>query len=196
MTPELAQTRERKLRADLGYHRIVTALLAALNLGLFGGFFFLVFNQKTVITPAQLHRPFAVGAAYASPEYLVDMSYLVLDLLLNTDFNRIEYSKASLLKLADPESGARMRQVLDDAIRRMKREELTTIWRPETTVEVNERAHTVVVSGALRTLSGSRVVSDTTRRMQVRFRVDLSGRLTVREAGELGADGALLATNP
>lgn len=184
MSPEKANNERDALKTQLRfYHVMNVGLLGTLFFGvlLFG---FVVMRERTLIVPAEIKRPYEMGANYASKDYLLDMAGYVLGMVLTVTPETADYNNKVILKMAAPDGYPALKTALDAAALRLRQERVTTIWVPRKE-EVSEQDKRVKVSGKLKTYIADKLTSERDKDYIVEFIVTISGRLYVSKIEEI-----------
>lgn len=183
MHPQKAQNELHFIQQQLRFHRgmnivfLLIVLLGVLLLGL------VTFREKTHIVPAEIRRPYEIGANYANKDYLLDMASYVLGTILTVTPESVEHNNKVILKMVAPHGYPALKTLLDAAALRLKQERVTTIWVPYNE-EVYERDQRVKVSGKLKTFIADKLTSERDKIYFIDFTVTHSGRLYVAKIEE------------
>lgn len=190
MRPDIAQNERATLQQQLRFARIclVAALASVFLLGLLDAWQEL--HQTTAVVPPEVRRPYVIGAGTANDDYLTDMSGYVLDKMLNTSPETVDYNNAVILKMTAPEQYPALKTTLDVAAMRIKRERITTLWAPRS-LSIERGSNRGTWTGILKTYVSDVLVSSEQHSYVVELSFDISGRTYVSKAAEvLRADGA------
>lgn len=193
MAPEQALNERDRLHSQLRFHRATNAGLLAVLLLLVLLLGFVVVRDTTKIVPAEIRRPYEIGAGHANRDYLLDMAGYVLGTVLTVTPETVDHNNRVILKMTEPDGYASLKTALDAAALRLKQERVTTIWVPRKE-EVSERDKRVKVSGRLKTYIADKLTSERDKDYLVEFSITTSGRLYVSKIEEfLGRDPARAA---
>lgn len=173
-----------KLERQLKFTRVCLffSLVACLVLALVDGY--KTMHETTRVVPPEVRRPYVIGPDTANTDYLTDMSDYVLDKLLTTSPEIVDFNNQVVLKMATPEQYPALKTTLDTAALRIKRERITTLWTPRSR-SVDRAANRVTTTGTLKTYISDVLVSSEQKSYVVELSFDLSGRTHVSKAAEL-----------
>ena len=134
---------------------LVNLVLAAFAIRLAG-------HERVVVVPPTIHKTFWVESDRVSSEYLEQMGYFLMQLILNVTPQSVDHQAKVLLQYAAPASFGELRTALLGAAERLKRDGASTIFSPQDLV-VDERALKVGVRGQLTTFVSDRRVSEVSK---------------------------------
>jgi conjugal transfer pilus assembly protein TraE len=184
MDPKNGKNERDALQVQLRYHRRMGAGLLALAGVLAAGWLWAEINSKVALIPAEVRRPYEIGAHYADRDYLADMSEYVLSKILTTSPEVVDHNNQVILKMTDPDGYGAFKADLDAAALRIKRDRIATVWIPGKE-EIFEGAKRVKVSGRLKTYIADVLTSNHSKEYIVDFTINTAGRLYVRTAKEV-----------
>jgi conjugal transfer pilus assembly protein TraE len=184
MSPENSLNERLILKSQVKFLRVMSIGLIAAIFALITIEGFIFMRETTVIVPAEVRRPYELGADFASTDYLTDMANYVLDKVLTVTPESIDYNNRVILKMTHPDGYPNLKSSLDAAALRLKKERITTVWIPRNE-KVSTNAKTVEVSGQLKTYIADLLTSTHDKTYLVQFTVTLSGRLYVSSIEEV-----------
>jgi len=135
-------------------------------------------SERIVIVPPAIHKTFWVEAERVSPEYLEQMGYFLMQLMLNVTPQSVDYQSKVLLQYAAPSASGEMRTELLAAAERLKRDSAATVFSPQD-ISVDERALRVGVRGQLTTYISERRVSEVAKGYAIEFQYT-AGRIFLK----------------
>lgn len=172
------------LRSQVNFLRTVVLSLIALLCLMAGGWGWTVINERSILVPPEVRRPYEVGASYGSKDYLADMSTYVLSMMFTISPETVEWQNKVILKMTHPDGYGKLKAELEANAQRLKRDRIATVWIPRTE-KVSERSKTVVVAGKLKTYIADVLTSEKDKEYQVEFEITSSGRLYVVRVQEV-----------
>ena len=184
MTPQNAANEIKSIKAQNAFYRLTTILVLGMCMMLIILCGYLTLKETVKIVPAEVRRPYELGADYANKEYLIDMANYVLDKVLTVTPELVDYNNKVILKMAHPDGYGPLKSTLEAAGLRIKKDKLSTIWSPDKE-EVNEGAKTVIVNGKIQTFVADTRTSTKERKYLVQFDLTSSGRLYVTKIQEI-----------
>lgn len=162
MEPQKQATNVESLRASnrkLSYALLgLIALLVVLGLALARS----IGNERIVITPMTLERPFAVRGIRPSAEYLEELSLWLAHLMLDASPESIGINKQLLLKHAAPAARGPLSHKIDYFAERLKRDSVSTSFAPDQIASRPERLAVAIV-GQLDTRVADKKTSSVTK---------------------------------
>lgn len=184
MSPENAAINTAALQSQLGFYRVLCLSLSLVLLGGVGVLGFVLLKDTVKIVPAEIRKPYEIGANYANRDYLADMAAYVLGSVLSVTPESVDHNNKTILKMTHPDGYPTLKTALDASAARLKKERITTLWnaRNET---IDERNLVVRASGTVKTFIADKLVSDTPRDYSVKFLITTSGRLYVTKIEEI-----------
>lgn len=183
MSPNKANNDRSLLAAQVVFLRITVLSLAVVILAGVVLVGFLLLRDTTKVVPPEVRRPYEIGADYANKEYLADMATYVLDKVLTTSPEQVDFNNKVILRMTHPDGAAHLKTSLDASALRMKKEKITTVWAPRAE-EIFEREKRVKVTGKLKTYIADKLTSERDKTYFVEFTVTTSGRLYVTKIEE------------
>ena len=172
------------LRSQVNFLRTVVLSLIGLLCLMAGGWGWTVINERSILVPPEVRRPYEVGASYGSKDYLADMSTYVLSMMFTISPETVEWQNKVILKMTHPDGYGKLKAELEANAQRLKRDRIATVWVPRTE-KVSERSKTVVVAGKLKTYIADVLTSEKDKEYQVEFEITSSGRLYVVRVQEV-----------
>lgn len=177
------------LQADAAGARRATVLLAGLLLGSMGANLLLaglamslVDRERVIVVPPQIQKSFWVESGRASPEYLEQMGYFLLQLTLNVTPQSVDHQSRVLLGYAAPAVHGELKTTLANAAERLKRDGASTVFSARD-LSVDARAMRVGVRGQLTTFISDRRVSDVPKGYVIELQWT-NGRITLKSFRE------------
>ena len=154
------------LHQDLASVRRASALLLALLIGsMLVNLIFAVFayrlssHQRVVVMPPSVHKTFWVEEERVSAEYLEQMGYFLMQLILDVTPQSVDHQSKVLLQYAAPAAYGELRTSLLSAAERLKRDGAATVFSARD-LTVDERTLRVGIRGQLTTFISDRRVSE------------------------------------
>lgn len=184
MSPENSLNERLILKSQVKFLRVISIGLIAVIFALIAIEGFMFMRETTVIVPAEVRRPYELGADFASTDYLTDMANYVLDKVLTVTPESVDYNDRVILKMTHPDGYPSLKSSLDAAALRLKKERITTVWIPRNE-KVSANTKTVEVTGQLKTYIADSLTSIRDKSYLVQFTVTLSGRLYVSSIEEI-----------
>src|ERR1700741_4907401 len=103
MNPKNGSNERTALARVVAFQRNVIYALVGLSGVLAFALCWLVMNQMVLLIPAEVRRPYEVGANYANKDYLGDVCNYALDNILNITPDSVDYKNKVVLKMAHPD---------------------------------------------------------------------------------------------
>ncbi len=125
-------------------------------------------QQRTILVPPEIHKTFWVEASHVSGEYLEEMSYFLMQLILNVTPLSVESQSKLLLRYASAEAYGPLSTLMANSARRLKRDGASTLFNLRA-LDLNEKNLSVQVEGQLTTFISERRVAQTTKRYALEF---------------------------
>lgn len=183
MNPNVDQNERTRLKAANQWHRLVTPLALLVAFASIAVNFYLILNEKTVVTPPVVERGYWIAGGRANQEYLADMGDFVLQTLKTTSPGKVDFENKKILQMVNPENYAQVKTDLDAEAIRIKSNNLTTVWEPQT-VDVDVDGLRVTWSGVLKKWVADKPMPPATRTFYVDFTISRQGKLHVKTAGK------------
>ena len=149
------------MRQDLGSARRATTFLLVLLVGstlvnlILASFAVRVSGrERIVVVPPSVHKTFWVEADRVSPEYLEEMGYFLMQLILNVTPQSVDHQAKVLLRYAAPAAFGELRTALLAAAERLKRDGAATVFSAQDVI-VDERASRSASAGSSRPSSAT-----------------------------------------
>ena len=184
------------MRQDLGSARRATTFLLVLLVGstlvnlILATFAVRVSGrERIVVVPPSVHKTFWVEADRVSPEYLEEMGYFLMQLILNVTPQSVDHQAKVLLQYAAPAAFGELRTALLAAAERLKRDGAATVFSAQDVI-VDERALRVGIRGQLTTFVSDRRVSDLAKGYAIEFQYS-AGRLFLKAFRETSPNDPL-----
>lgn len=184
MNPSNAQNERDTLKGIVTFQRNVIYGLIALATFLTLGWGWTVLNEKVVVVPPEVKRPYEIGSNFGNRDYLADQANYVLNSILTVTPDTADHNNSVILKMTHPDGYPKLRAELDAAALRMKKERVTTVWVPQKE-EISERELRVKVKGRLKTFIADVFTGDRDKEFLVEFNINSSGRLYVLKVQEV-----------
>lgn len=184
------------MRQDLGSARRATTFLLVLLVGstlvnlILATFAVRVSGrERIVVVPPSVHKTFWVEADRVSPEYLEEMGYFLMQLILNVTPQSVDHQAKVLLQYAAPAAFGELRTALLAAAERLKRDGAATVFSAQDVI-VDERVLKVGIRGQLTTFVSDRRVSDLAKGYAIEFQYS-AGRLFLKAFRETSPNDPL-----
>jgi conjugal transfer pilus assembly protein TraE len=184
------------MRQDLGSARRATTFLLVLLVGstlvnlILATFAVRVSGrERIVVVPPSVHKTFWVETDRVSPEYLEEMGYFLMQLILNVTPQSVDHQAKVLLQYAAPAAFGELRTALLAAAERLKRDGAATVFSAQDVI-VDERALKVGIRGQLTTFVSDRRVSDLAKGYAIEFQYS-AGRLFLKAFRETSPNDPL-----
>jgi len=184
------------MRQDLGSARRATTFLLVLLVGstlvnlILATFAVRVSGrERIVVVPPTVHKTFWVESDRVSPEYLEEMGYFLMQLILNVTPQSVDHQAKVLLQYAAPAAFGELRTALLAAAERLKRDGAATVFSAQDVI-VDERALKVGIRGQLTTFVSDRRVSDLAKGYAIEFQYS-AGRLFLKAFRETSPNDPL-----
>ncbi|MBL8528853.1 MAG: type IV conjugative transfer system protein TraE [Burkholderiales bacterium] len=184
------------MRQDLGSARRATTFLLVLLVGsTLANLILATFavrvsgRERIVVVPPSVHKTFWVEADRVSPEYLEEMGYFLMQLILNVTPQSVDHQAKVLLQYAAPAAFGELRTALLAAAERLKRDGAATVFSAQDVI-VDERALKVGIRGQLTTFVSDRRVSDLAKGYAIEFQYS-AGRLFLKAFRETSPNDPL-----
>lgn len=165
-------------RRTITYQQMILAASLALNIVIALIAFRLIGLERVILVPPMIQKSFWVESDKVSAEYLEQMGYFLIQLVLNVTPQSVDYQSKLLLQYAAPASYGEIRTAMAVASERLKRDGAATVFSPRT-INVDERAMKVAVEGQLTTFISDRRVSEASKSYLIELQYAL-GRITIK----------------
>jgi len=119
-------------------------------------------HERVIVVPPTISKAVWVESERVSGEYLEQVGYFLMQLILNVTPQSVDHQAKVLLQYAAPASYGELRTVLFGAAERVKRDGASTVFSPRD-ITVDERALRVGVRGQLTTFISDRRVSEVSK---------------------------------
>lgn len=169
-------------RRTISYQHLILAASLVLNIVIALIAFRLIGLERVILVPPTIHKSFWVESDKVSAEYLEQMGYFLLQLVLNVTPQSVDYQSKLLLQYAAPASYGEIKTAMAVAGDRLKRDGAATVFSPRT-INVDERAMRVAVEGQLTTFISDRRVSEASKSYAIELQYAL-GRITIKSFKE------------
>jgi conjugal transfer pilus assembly protein TraE len=173
------------LQRDLGAARRATTILLALLVGSIAANLVLALfavrlsgQERIVVIPPSVHKTFWVEQERVSSEYLEQMGYFLMQLVLNVTPQNVDHQSRLLLQYASPSAFGELRTQLSTNAERLKRDSAATVFSAHD-LSVDEGSLKVGVRGQLTTFVSDRRVSEVSKGYAIEFQYT-GGRLTLK----------------
>ena len=158
---------------------IVIALIALRLIGL----------ERVILVPPTIHKSFWVETEQVSAEYLEQMGYFLIQLVLNVTPQSVDYQSKTLLQYAAPASYGELKTSMAVAGERLKRDGAATVFSART-LNVDQRALKVAVEGQLTTFVSDRRVSEVFKSYLIELQYT-QGKIVIKSFKETNANDPL-----
>ena len=176
-------------RRTISYQKLVLLASLALNIVIALIAFRLIGLERIILVPPTIHKSFWVESDKVSAEYLEQMGYFLVQLVLNVTPQSVDYQSKILLQYAAPASYGEIKTAMAVAGERLKRDGAATVFSPRT-LNVDERALKVAVEGQLTTFVSDRRVSEVSKSYLIELQY-AQGKITIKSFKETNANDPL-----
>ncbi len=176
-------------RRTITYQKLALLASLALNIVIALIAFRLIGLERVILVPPTIHKSFWVESDKVSTEYLEQMGYFLVQLVLNVTPQSVDYQSKLLLQYAAPASYGEIRTAMAVTGDRLKRDGAATVFSPRT-INVDEHALKVAVQGQLTAFIGDRRVSDVSKSYLIELQYAL-GKITIKSFKETNANDPL-----
>ena len=176
-------------RRTISYQQLILAASIALNIVIALIAFRLIGLERVILVPPSISKSFWVDSDKVSSEYLEQMGYFLVQLVLNVTPQSVDYQSKLLLQYAAPASYGEIKTAMAVAGERLKRDGAATVFSPRT-INVDERALKVAVQGQLTTFISDRRVSEVSKSYLIELQYAL-GKITIKSFKETNANDPL-----
>ena len=176
-------------RRTISYQKLVLLASLALNIVIALIAFRLIGLERIILVPPTIHKSFWVESDKVSAEYLEQMGYFLIQLVLNVTPQSVDYQSKLLLQYAAPASYGEIKTTMAVAGERLKRDGAATVFSPRT-MNVDERALKVAVQGQLTTFVSDRRVSEVSKSYLIELQY-AQGKITIKSFKETNANDPL-----
>lgn len=176
-------------RRTISYQKLIVLVSLALNLVTAVTAYRLIGLERVILVPPAIHKTFWVDSDKVSAEYLEQMGYFLLQLVLNVSPQSVDYQSKLLLQYAAPASYGEIKTSMAVVAERLKRDGASTVFSPRS-LTTDERLLKVAVEGSLTTFIGDRRVSEANKAYLVELQYAL-GKLTIKSFKEVNANDPL-----
>ena len=139
-------------------------------------------HERVVVVPPTIHKTFWVESDRVSSEYLEQMGYFLMQLILNVTPQSVDHQSRLLLQYAAPSAFGELRTQLSTNAERLKRDSAATVFSAQD-LSVDERHLKVGIRGQLTTFVSDRRVSEVVKGYAIEFQY-LGGRITLKSFRE------------
>jgi conjugal transfer pilus assembly protein TraE len=146
-------------------------------------------RERIVVVPPTIHKTFWLDEARVSREYLEQMGYFLMQLVLNVTPQSVEHQSRVLLQYASPAAFGELRAQLAANTERLKRDGAATVFSPQD-LSVDAHALKVGVRGNLTTFISDRRVAEAMKAYVIEFQYT-GGRVLLKTFRETQADDPL-----
>ena len=188
------------MQGNLGAARRATSILLVLLMGSISANIVLALfavrasgHERIVVIPPSVHKTFWVEQERVSAEYLEQMGYFLMQLILNVTPQSVDHQSRVLLQYASPSAFGELRTQLATSAERLKRDSAATIFSAQD-LSVDERQLKVGVRGQLTTFVSDRRVSEVVKAYAIEFQYT-GGRITLKSFRETHPNDPLEAKN-
>jgi conjugal transfer pilus assembly protein TraE len=176
-------------RRTISYQKLTLLASLALNIVIALIAFRLIGLERIILVPPTIHKSFWVESDKVSSEYLEQMGYFLVQLVLNVTPQSVDYQSKLLLQYAAPASYGEIKTAMAVTGERLKRDGAATVFSPRT-LNVDERALKVSVQGQLTTFISDRRVSEVSKSYLIELQYAL-GKITIKSFKETNANDPL-----
>lgn len=136
-------------------------------------------RDRVVFLPPVVDRGFWIDRAEVSKDYLEQMGLFIVQLAYNVTPASVEYQNAALLKYAAPEAYGALEKAGKLAAERVKRDQITTIFSPQSVIHSKDDALKLAFVGLLTTYVTDKASPPRQATILVRFRYEAGKTLVV-----------------
>jgi type IV conjugative transfer system protein TraE len=136
-------------------------------------------NERTVILPPEVRREFWAEGNRFSPEYLEEQAVYMAHLALDINQTNCPYNAEILMRYADAEVCAYLRERFEKTLKTLKQNDASTRFDVKDATVFPE-SNTVHVKGILNCFVGSRQINGYSETYEVNFRT-FRGRLFLKD---------------
>lgn len=176
-------------RRTISYQQLALAASIALNIVIALIAYRLIGLERVILVPPSISKSFWVDSDKVSSEYLEQMGYFLVQLVLNVTPQSVDYQSKLLLQYAAPASYGEIKTAMAIASERLKRDGAATVFSPRT-INVDERALKVAVQGQLTTFISDRRVAEASKSYLIELQYAL-GKITIKSFKETNANDPL-----
>ncbi len=176
-------------RRTISFQALVLAGSIAVNVVSAVTAYRLVGQERVVIVPPAINKSFWVEGNRVSAEYLEEMGYFLIQLVLNVTPQTVDYQSKLLLQYVAPASYGEIKTAMAIIAERLKRDGAATVFSARS-VSTDQSHLKVAIQGSLTTFIGERRVSESTKSYLVELQY-ATGRLTIKSFKEVGIDDPL-----
>lgn len=176
-------------RRTISYQKLILLASFALNIVIASIAFRLIGLERVILVPPTIHKSFWVESDKVSAEYLEQMGYFLIQLVLNVTPQSVDYQSKILLQYAAPASYGEIKTAMAVAGERLKRDGAATVFSPRT-INVDESALKVAVQGQLTTFISDRRVSELSKSYLIELQYAL-GKISIKSFKEANANDPL-----
>lgn len=179
----LHQSRLKKLLWQRNSYLALSMSLVLSNILLVCLCFNLHGNERTVITPAVIHKSFWVSNNEVSSEYLSEMTSFFAFLALNVTPENADSQRQMLLRYTDPRCFGKLNNYLVAQRDKIKEQHLATAFYP-VNVKVDKKALTAIITGDIISSVGTTQINPQRVSYEIHYRYN-QARLWVSEFKEV-----------
>lgn len=149
--------------------RIITLILSGIII--FEGYLISekVNNQKVVILPPKMSKPFWVAGNQISKAYLEQMGQFIAFYLFNIDANTAKISIDNILPFVEPRYYGETKKVLYEQVAYIEDNDISRAFYPSV-VKVDNKGELKVI-GILKDLIGNKVVSNRQVELNIKYKI-------------------------
>lgn len=144
-------------------------------------------RDRVVFLPPTIDRGFWIERAEVSKDYLEQMGLFVIQLAYNVTPASVEYQNAALLRYAAPEAYGALEKAGRLAAERIKRDQISTVFAPQSVIHAKDGALACAFTGQLTTYVTDKASPPRQVTILVRFRHE-AGKTLVVELRETDAN--------
>lgn len=173
-------------RNETSFLKKVLLISMVLNIGLLVLIAVIVIRERTIITPPVVTGKYIVSGAVGNEQYIVDMAEYVITTLRTINKDNVDNNNLIILRMTRPESVPKLRSVLDAQAKRIKEEDITTVWSGSTMPpKVIVDQSTVYLTGILKTYFSNKLVSEQPKKYKISFKMSGIGKIYVKSVEEI-----------
>jgi type IV conjugative transfer system protein TraE len=147
----------------LGLTAVLLAILVILSLNL------LLRSERTIILPPEVRREFWAAGNRFSPEYLEEQAVYLMHLALDVNQTDYPYNTEILMRYADAETCARLREKFEKTLKILRKNDASTRFEVKEATVFPEK-NIVHVKGILSCFVGSKQINSYPETYEVKFK--------------------------
>lgn len=176
-------------RNESSFLKKLLLFTSLVNIGLLALLFVVIVRERTIITPPVVTGKYVVSGAIGNEQYIVDMAEYVITTLRTINKDNVDNNNLIILRMTKTDSIPQLRSVLDAQAKRIKEEDITTVWSGSTQPpKIIADQNTVYLTGILKTYFSNKLVSETPKKYKISFEMSGIGKIYVKNVEEIELD--------